>query len=184
MRFAQPLFFYHIALGEVIDIEDDGTENREYALIRGIFTHQANDYKKYVFFILDWYYDTGRIDALLDVESMQSIIEKFWYNTWVGICESENFSYESWAGCQPTGWALGTCGYFHNSNKGLKYCSQFQNNDVKVTVHLNMYKKTCAFSVNDTKYSEVLVNSSSSKLYPVVSFCNSARIRIPPYRKV
>ncbi|RGB41083.1 hypothetical protein C1646_663264 [Rhizophagus diaphanus] len=112
------------------------------------------------------------------------IIEKFCYNTWVGICESENFSYETWAGCQPTGWALGTCGYFHNSDKGLKYCSQFQNNDVKVTVHLNMYKKTCAFSVNDTKYSEVLVNSSSSKLYPVVSLCNFARIRILPYRKV
>ncbi|PKB94651.1 hypothetical protein RhiirA5_438319 [Rhizophagus irregularis] len=53
-----------IHVGEVIDIEDDGTKNREYALIRGIFTHQANDYKKYAFFILDWYYDTGRIDDL------------------------------------------------------------------------------------------------------------------------
>uniref|UniRef100_U9TUC4 BAH domain-containing protein n=1 Tax=Rhizophagus irregularis (strain DAOM 181602 / DAOM 197198 / MUCL 43194) TaxID=747089 RepID=U9TUC4_RHIID len=54
----------NIHVGEVIDIEDDGTKNREYAIIRGIFTHQANDYKKYAFFILDWYYDTGRIDDL------------------------------------------------------------------------------------------------------------------------
>ncbi|CAB5206941.1 unnamed protein product [Rhizophagus irregularis] len=53
-----------IHVGEVIDIEDDGTKNWEYALIRGIFTHQANDYKKYAFFILDWYYNTGRIDDL------------------------------------------------------------------------------------------------------------------------
>jgi hypothetical protein len=54
-----------INVGEVIDIEDDnGTGNREYALIRGIFTHQANDYKNYAFFILDWYYNTGRTDNL------------------------------------------------------------------------------------------------------------------------
>ena len=55
----------NIHVGETIDIEDDnGTENREYALIRGIFTHEANDHKKYAFFILDWYYDTGRTDNL------------------------------------------------------------------------------------------------------------------------
>jgi hypothetical protein len=56
-----------IHVGEIIDIEDDnGTEMREYALIRGIFTHIANDNKKYAFFILDWYYNTGRIDNLTE----------------------------------------------------------------------------------------------------------------------
>jgi hypothetical protein len=52
-----------IHVGETIDVEDDdGPEIREYALIRGIFTHIANDEKKYAFLILDWYYNTGRTD--------------------------------------------------------------------------------------------------------------------------
>ena len=55
----------NIHVGDTIDIEDDnGTGNREYALIRGIFTHTANNHKQYAFFILDWYYDTGRKDNL------------------------------------------------------------------------------------------------------------------------
>ena len=52
-------------MGETIDIEDDnGAETREYAIIKGIFTHIANDNKRYAFFILDWYYNTGRTDNL------------------------------------------------------------------------------------------------------------------------
>lgn len=52
-----------IHVDDVIDIEDDnGIEIREYALIRGIFTHIANDKKRYAFFILDWYYNTNRMD--------------------------------------------------------------------------------------------------------------------------
>jgi hypothetical protein len=53
----------NIHVDDVIDIEDE-TGNCEYALIRGIFTHKANNNKKYVFFILDWYYDTGQTDSL------------------------------------------------------------------------------------------------------------------------
>jgi hypothetical protein len=68
-----------IHVGEVIDIEDDGTGNWEYALIRGIFTHQANDYKKYAFFILDWYYNTGRIDDLTGLGSgLQESKDNLW----------------------------------------------------------------------------------------------------------
>ena len=39
-------------------------ENHEYAIIREIFTHTANDNKKYAFFILDQYYDTDQTDNL------------------------------------------------------------------------------------------------------------------------
>ena len=54
-----------IHVGKTIDIEDDNeTGEREYALIKGIFTYMANDNKRYAFFILDWYYNTGRIDNL------------------------------------------------------------------------------------------------------------------------
>ena len=49
-----------IRVGEVIDVG----ENNEtaYAIIWAIFTHIANDNKNYAFFILDWYYDTGRMN--------------------------------------------------------------------------------------------------------------------------
>jgi hypothetical protein len=112
------------------------------------------------------------------------IIEKFCLNSWVGICSLENFNYETWAGFQPTGWALGSNGYIHNSNKGTYYCPPYKYDDVKVTVHLNMYKKTCAFSVNGTKHPEISIDNLPSKLYPVVSLCHPGRLRILPYQRV
>ncbi|POG79849.1 hypothetical protein GLOIN_2v1523598, partial [Rhizophagus irregularis DAOM 181602=DAOM 197198] len=36
------------------------------------------------------------------------IIEKDCSASWVGVCASENFNYETWAGDQPTGWVLGS----------------------------------------------------------------------------
>jgi len=111
------------------------------------------------------------------------IIEKFCINAWVGVCVTENFNYETWAGCKPTGWVLGFCGDFYNSNKRLNYCSPFRKDNIKITVHLNTYKKTCAFSVNGTKHSEISVNNLPSKLYPVVSLCTPGRLRIQSYRK-
>ena len=52
-----------IHVGETIDVENDNkTVIREYAFIKGIFIHIANDKKKYAFLILDWYYNTGRTD--------------------------------------------------------------------------------------------------------------------------
>ncbi|GET00727.1 hypothetical protein GLOIN_2v1483751 [Rhizophagus clarus] len=59
--------YISIHVGDDIDIlveDDNEIENQEYALIREIFIHKANDNKKYAFFILDWYYDTDRIDSL------------------------------------------------------------------------------------------------------------------------
>jgi hypothetical protein len=69
------------------------------------------------------------------------VIEKCCVDTWVGVCASENFSYECWSGKQPTGWVLGSTGRFYWSGEGTNYCSQFRKDDTKVTVHLNMNKK-------------------------------------------
>jgi hypothetical protein len=112
------------------------------------------------------------------------IIEKYCLDTWVGVCASENFNYETWAGCQPTGWTLCTYGQFNNSNIASKYCLLFRKDNTKVTVHLNMYKKTCAFSIDGTKCKEITVKNLPSKLYPVVSLCHPGRLRILPYQKV
>ena len=49
-----------ICVGEAIDVQEDN--ETAYAIIQAIFTHIANDNKKYAFLILDWYYDTGWVD--------------------------------------------------------------------------------------------------------------------------
>ncbi|CAG8465717.1 17549_t:CDS:1 [Rhizophagus irregularis] len=111
------------------------------------------------------------------------IMEKACVDAWVGVCAPENLSYEFFAGRQPTGWVLGTNGYCANSNKGIIYCSSF-GDGTRITVHLDMNKRTCSFTVNGTKYPEVSAwNNLPSKLYPVVSFNYPARLRILPHQK-
>ncbi|PKC60177.1 hypothetical protein RhiirA1_468412 [Rhizophagus irregularis] len=96
------------------------------------------------------------------------IVEKSCNYIWVGICSSENFNYKSWAGGQSTGWVLGSngeCCKIISRN----YCPPF-GDGTKITIHLDMNKRTCAFTVNGTKYPEVSGwNNLPSKLYPVVS---------------
>ncbi len=102
----------------------------------------------------------------------------------VGVCASENFNYEDSAGDQSTGWALNSTGYFWNSKESVYYCPSF-GDGTKITVHLNMNKKTLAFTVNGTKYPEVSNwNNLPSKLYPVVSLLYPGRIRIQPHQKI
>ena len=62
----------------------------------------------------------------------------------------------------------------------LRYCPEF-GDGAKITVHLDMNKRTLAFTVNGTKYPNVGWNLPS-KLYPVVSLRQYGHIRIQPYR--
>ncbi|CAB5189659.1 unnamed protein product [Rhizophagus irregularis] len=111
------------------------------------------------------------------------IIEKIAGNSCVGICVSENLNYETFAGYQSTGWVLSSNGYCYNSNTRLSYCPSF-GSGTKITVHLDMNKRTCAFTVNGTKYPEVLAwNNLPSKLYPIVSLCYPSRFRIQLHQK-
>ncbi|CAB5189667.1 unnamed protein product [Rhizophagus irregularis] len=114
------------------------------------------------------------------------IIEKSCVNTWIGVCASENLNYETFAGIQPTGWVLSSGSDLRNHNSYIvNYCPTFHEDGARITVHLDMNKRTCAFTINDgKKYREVSEwNNLPSKLYPVVSFCYPGRIRIQPHRK-
>jgi hypothetical protein len=103
---------------------------------------------------------------------------------WIGVCASEYFNYEIWAGSQPTGWVLGSAGHCVNYKNWVNYCPSFRGTTTKVTVHLNMYKRTCSFTVNGTKYREVSGwNNLPSKLYLVVSLRHPGRFRIQPHQK-
>ncbi|GBC08012.1 hypothetical protein RclHR1_07860006 [Rhizophagus clarus] len=111
------------------------------------------------------------------------VIGKSCTSACVGVCSSENFNYETWAGYQ-SGWILdyhGTCGNFGKYIDN--YCPSFGDGTI-ITVHLDMNKKTISFTVNGTKYPEVSAwNNLPSKLYPVVSLCHPGRFRIQPHQK-
>jgi hypothetical protein len=119
-----------------------------------------------------------------DIFEWDVIIEKDCSSVWVGVCASENLDYKRFAGNQPTGWVLGSNGYCRNSCNDFDYCSSFRGDGTKITVHLDMNKRTIAFTVNGTKYREVSEwNNLPSKLYPVVSLKYPGRIRIQPIKK-
>ncbi|CAG8745920.1 uncharacterized protein OCT59_000943 [Rhizophagus irregularis] len=110
------------------------------------------------------------------------IIEKACNASWIGVA-SENLNYEDFAGDQPIGWVLGSGGYCRNFGMTVYYCPPF-GDSTKVTVHLDMNKRTCAFTVNGTKYPEVPSwNNLPSKLYPVASLCYPGQFRIQPHKK-
>ncbi|GBB83418.1 hypothetical protein RclHR1_10140003 [Rhizophagus clarus] len=118
-----------------------------------------------------------------DIYEWDVIIERTCDEAWVGVCASEDFDYDIFAGDQPTAWVLGSYGECYNSDKSTDYCPSFSDG-TKVTVHLDMNKRTCAFTVNGTKYPEVSEwNNLPSKLYPVVSLCEPGRFRIQPHQK-
>ncbi|CAB5189694.1 unnamed protein product [Rhizophagus irregularis] len=111
------------------------------------------------------------------------IIEKVCSWSWVGVA-SENLNYEDFAGNQPTGWVLGFNGYCYNSgNRINNHCPSF-GDGAMITIHLDMNRKTCAFTVNGTKYQEVPTwNNLPSRLYPVASLTYPGRYRIQPQKK-
>ncbi|CAB5189637.1 unnamed protein product [Rhizophagus irregularis] len=118
-----------------------------------------------------------------DIFEWDVIIEKTCDYAWVGVCASEDFNYEIWAGEQPTGWVLGSGGDCSNAGIEINYCPPFGDGS-KVTVHLDMNKRTCAFTVDGTKYPKVLEwNNLPSKLYPVVSLIHPGRFRIQPHQE-
>ncbi|CAB5192155.1 unnamed protein product [Rhizophagus irregularis] len=112
------------------------------------------------------------------------IIEKNCVYAWVGVCSLENFNYETFAGYQSTGWVLGSDGsYSHASNRIYNNYPSFGDGS-KITVHLDMNKRTCAFTINGTKYPAISSwNNLPSKLYPVVTLKYPGRFRIQPYQK-
>ncbi|CAB5188890.1 unnamed protein product [Rhizophagus irregularis] len=112
------------------------------------------------------------------------IIERTCSWSWVGVCASENFDYEIPAGKQFSGWVLGSNGNCRSSGVNIgNYCPSF-GDGTKITVHLDMNKRTCAFTVNGTKYPEVSTwDNLPSKLYPVVSLYYPGRFRIQPHQK-
>ena len=113
------------------------------------------------------------------------IIEKISTLIRVGVSASEKFNYESGGAQNNNSWVINHDGDFWNSIDWVKSnCPKF-GDGAKITVHLDMNKRTLAFTVNGIKYQEVSGwnNNLPSKLYPVVSLNHPSRIRIQPHQK-
>ncbi|GBB97712.1 hypothetical protein RclHR1_03050001 [Rhizophagus clarus] len=108
------------------------------------------------------------------------ILEKVHNTVWVGVCASENFDCEKYAGDQDTVvWAITTDGYYRHKN----YCPKFGDGK-KITVHLDMIKRACTFTINGKKYPETLEHDNlPKKHHPVVLISGPSRIRIQAHQK-
>lgn len=75
---------------------------------------------------------------------------------------------------------MSTNGYYI----GKKYCPEF-GDSTKITVHLNMNKRACIFTINEIKYPETLeYDGLPEKLYLVVSLSHPGHIQILAHQKV
>ncbi|RGB37165.1 hypothetical protein C1646_666378 [Rhizophagus diaphanus] len=108
------------------------------------------------------------------------IIEKDCSYSWVGVCASENFIGRS-SGSQSTGWELGSSGVCRNSGEGVDTCPPFGDGTI-ITVHLDMNKRTCSFTVNGIRYYVRIWKNLPPTLIPVVSLAYPGRIRIQPHQ--
>ena len=67
-----------------------------------------------------------------------------------------------------------------NTNE-VSNCPSF-GEGTKITVHLDMNERSCAFTVNGIKYPEVSKWKLPSKLYPIVDLYYPGRFRIQPHQ--
>ncbi|PKY32743.1 hypothetical protein RhiirB3_451148 [Rhizophagus irregularis] len=94
------------------------------------------------------------------------IIEKSCTSAAVGVCASENFNYETWAGNQTTGWVLGSIGYCCNFGNYIEnYCPLF-GDGTKITVHLDMNKELALLqSMEQNIWNDIEILCNEKKLY-------------------
>ncbi|GET02145.1 hypothetical protein GLOIN_2v1523309 [Rhizophagus clarus] len=109
------------------------------------------------------------INSYQGIRAKVTLIEKDYKPAWVGLCSSEHHNFEAMSTAQTIIWVLSSTGYCFNSGKGSNYCQPF-GDGAKVIVHLDMNKRTCAFTINGKKYPEVSGwNNLPSKLHPLVT---------------
>ncbi|GBB88636.1 hypothetical protein RclHR1_01520021 [Rhizophagus clarus] len=104
------------------------------------------------------------------------LVEKLCKTIYIGICDINVNLRKSDRGYH--GWVLGSDGYVYYKNEWKWYDAKFKEGD-KVTVHLDMKNRTCAFSINDNR--KPLVSgwkNIPSRVYPIVSLGYGSKLSI------
>ncbi|CAG8561196.1 10736_t:CDS:1 [Ambispora gerdemannii] len=97
---------------------------------------------------------------------------------WIGVCE-ESVDFSSYLGRQENIYVFGSDGQIWNSGKSFRYGTTF-NKGSTITVHLDMTKRTCAFSIDGVRY-PVAWSNLPDKLYPAAAIWKFGRLRIKPH---
>ncbi|EXX56694.1 hypothetical protein RirG_213820 [Rhizophagus irregularis DAOM 197198w] len=106
------------------------------------------------------------------------LIEKLNNKVYIGICDinvnlNENDKVYH-------GWVLGSDGYAYHEKKWKRCCAKFKEGN-KITIHLDMKNKTCAFSINNNKKFVVSGwQNIPSQVYPIASLGHTSKLRIEP----
>ncbi|PKK68137.1 hypothetical protein RhiirC2_551096 [Rhizophagus irregularis] len=109
------------------------------------------------------------------------LIRKLCGNIYIGICDINEDLTKTTSDQRYHGWVLGSDGYVYYKNEWKWYNAKFKEGD-KVTVHLDMKNKTCAFSVNDIKKPIVSEwKKIPSHVYPIASLGVGSELRIEPH---
>ncbi|CAG8631713.1 1576_t:CDS:1 [Ambispora leptoticha] len=144
------------------------------------------------------YENSTRVSALADLTFHQSVRTKqaFWgegvyewdviieetcFYAWVGICATECVNYEKPLGLQQYGWVISSGGFYQNYGRKWGDRLPFFGKNSKVTVHLDMTNRTCAFSINNVRM-PVAFNNLPEKVYPAVSLVCPGRFHILPHK--
>ncbi|PKY40636.1 hypothetical protein RhiirA4_538976 [Rhizophagus irregularis] len=109
------------------------------------------------------------------------LIRKLCGNIYIGICDINEDLTKTTSDQRYHGWVLGSDGYVYYKNEWKWYNAKFKEGD-KVTVHLDMKNKTCAFSVNNIKKPIVSEwKKIPSHVYPIASLGVGSELRIEPH---
>jgi hypothetical protein len=115
------------------------------------------------------------------------LIEKMCKNIYIGVSDiNENISYSNFSLSNFSlittdhhhGWVLGSDGYVYHEKQHSKYNAKFNEGD-KITVHLDMKNRTCAFSINNVRKSIVSEWKNIPPLVrPIVSLGHGSKVTI------
>ncbi|KAG9286251.1 hypothetical protein G9A89_014237 [Geosiphon pyriformis] len=106
------------------------------------------------------------------------IVEEKSRCAWIGVC-TENVNFSSYLGRQENIYVFGSDGQIWNSGKSHRYAKPFTKG-ATITVHLDMTKRTCAFSIDGVRY-PVAWTDLPEKLYPAAAIWKFGRLRIKPH---
>jgi hypothetical protein len=109
------------------------------------------------------------------------LIRKLYGTIYIGICDINEDLNKIMSDQRHCGWVLGSDGYVYYKNEWKWYDAKFKEGD-KVTVHLDMSNKTCAFSINNIKKPIVSKwKNIPSHVCPVASLGIGSELRIEPH---
>ncbi|CAJ0927247.1 1655_t:CDS:2 [Entrophospora sp. SA101] len=124
-------------------------------------------------------YDVYEWDILIEEDCKNNI--------WIGVHSDQynnhNNSNKNCEKCLKNtkhAWVFGSNGLLYHNGKSRKYGTKYGKDD-RITVHLNMFRKSLSFSINGRRFEEAWSNLSPI-LQPVVSIKKPAKIRID-YKK-